>query len=75
MKIKTLDSEVIENDVFLWYNMVLGEYFIGNQNEINSTISKYRKEQINILYTMDIESYDICDKIKNSLNRARLLVG
>ena len=65
----------MENEIFLWYNMVLGEYFIGNQNEIDSSISKYQTDQINILYTMDFDSYAICNKIKNSLNRARVLVG
>ncbi len=75
MKIRTLNTEVMDNEIFLWYNMILGEYFVGSKEEYDETLFKYHIDQVNVLYTMDVNSYSICNKIKNSLNRARVLVG
>lgn len=72
---RALNTAVMENEFFLWYNAILGEYFVGNQTEYDSSILRYHKDHLNILYTMDVDSYRICDKIRNSLNRARVLVG
>jgi len=65
----------MNDDIFLWYNMVLGEYFVGSKQELEETRSQYSEDSTNVLYTMDADSLAICHKIKNSLNKARVLVG
>ena len=63
------------NEIFLWYNAILGEYFVGDQKAFEISISKYHNDHINVLYTMEADNFAICNKIKNSLNNARVMVG
>lgn len=73
--IRKLNNTDMNGEVFLWYNEILGEYFVGSQFDFENNVQSYHKDHISILYTMDAGSYAICNKIKNSLNSARVMVG
>lgn len=61
----------MNDDILLWHNAILGEYFSGTNGEFLSQAKNYQRDNLNVLYTMDSSSKRVIEKIKISLNSAR----
>ncbi|MEL6557769.1 MAG: hypothetical protein AAFQ94_06260 [Bacteroidota bacterium] len=72
---RKLRNADMNSEVLLWYNEILGEYFVGSRFDFEESKQTFQPDHINVLYTMNADSYAICNKIKNSLNSARVMVG
>lgn len=73
--VSQFNNVVMSNEVLLWYNEILGEYFVGSRYDFEDSKQTFQADHISILYTMNADNFAICNKIKNSLNSARVTVG
>ncbi|MEL7146447.1 MAG: hypothetical protein AAFO69_08775 [Bacteroidota bacterium] len=64
----------MKESILLWYNELLGAYFVGNSKDYQVVADRYGKGVVDILYTMDSDQHALCKKIRDRLNEARMFV-
>ena len=64
-------STLMKDQVLLWYNELLGQYFVGDEKSCQSTKYSYDAGHITVLYTMERDQLVLCEKIRDRLNEAR----
>ncbi len=54
--------------VYIWYNLILKKYFVGDRLEYQQAIATHTEEKIMILHHMDLSNINVGRKIIDRLN-------